>query len=172
MRPVTPRVRPKPSEGEGAGILHPAGAVGAKEKVPQPIQALQLEKTHDTPPSPTPSPKLWGPGIPWIGGLQEKAGKPWPGEVFSPFMCAGNLPALPKAHPGWTPHTPVLCYHHSRCYFYYQPLHLRSWWPHCVPRVWPGSAASVTEIGEPAIFVHLELEAWTQRHETPAEGAL
>lgn len=72
----------------------------------------------------------------------------------------------------WTPHTPVLCYHHSRCYFYYQPLRLRSWWPHCVPRVWPGSAASVAEIGEPAIFVHLELEAWTQRHETPAEGAL
>ena len=49
---------------------------------------------------PIPSPKLWGPGIPWISGLQEKAGKPWPGEVFSPFTCAGNLPALPKAYPG------------------------------------------------------------------------
>lgn len=49
---------------------------------------------------------------------------------------------------------------------------ISSWRPHSVPRAWPGSAASVAEMGEPAIFVHLESEAWTQRHETSAEGAL
>lgn len=68
--------------------------------------------------------------------------------------------------------TRLSCYHRSRCYFHYQPLHLRSWRPRSVPRAWPGSAASVAEIGEPAIFVHLESEAWTQHHETSAEGAL
>lgn len=56
---------------------------------------------------PTLSPKLGGPGIPWIRGLQERVGKPPLGKVFSLFTCAGNLSALPKAHPGaWQPVLP------------------------------------------------------------------
>lgn len=42
LRPVTPRVRPKPSEGEGAGILHPAGAVGAKKSSSEARPRLEI----------------------------------------------------------------------------------------------------------------------------------